>query len=315
MASKFGGIPIDQPVSKFGGVPMGEPISTLSIGGDPFKPTQGAQTPRQQAMADLAQETGFLEALGVSVGGGLINVARGAGLGPEFGVTEPIPSEIEKEAIGALRAERPITTAVGEAVGETLPFIAAGGPIGALESQVARTIGTGLLAGTEGGLIQAGRGEDVLKGAAIGSTIGLGAEILFPVLGRIGGKLIRRLTGKEPKGSLIAPDGQPTQELAEALDSAGMTFDDLTEDAVSVIQQQGGKFDPEQLARKEFLESQGLQPTRAQVTREAADFQAQQEVVKTSGRARTAVENQEAVLTSRFNDAVTQTTGDRKSVV
>ena len=129
--------------------------------------------------------------------------------------------------------------------------------------------------------------------------------------------MFQRVTGRAPKGAVIDAAGQPTQELNEALQSAGMTFQDLTDDSIELIQKKGAAVDPEQLARREFLESQGLTgeaaPTQAQVSRGADEFQRQQEVAKTTGRARTRLENQEAVLTSRFNDAVTETTGKSSS--
>ena len=57
-----------------------------------------------------------------------------------------------------------------------------------------------------------------------------------------------------------------------------------------------------------FLQDQGIVPTRAQVTGDATQFQAQQELAKTSGKVRRALEGQEAVLASRFENAVTAAT-------
>jgi hypothetical protein len=107
---------------------------------------------------------------------------------------------------------------------------------------------------------------------------------------------------------LLDAAGNPTEELQTALRAANTTFDDLSSDARRLLDASAGA-DPEQAARKAFLESQGLEPTSAQVTRDAQTFQDQQEAAKTSGRVREALEQQEAVLTSRFNQAVLETGG------
>jgi len=62
-------------------------------------------------------------------------------------------------------------------------------------------------------------------------------------------------------------------------------------------------------SRVDELRGAGLEPTKAQVTRDAADFQSQQESAKTSGRVRDALENQEATLSQGFDDAVSGTGG------
>ena len=63
------------------------------------------------------------------------------------------------------------------------------------------------------------------------------------------------------------------------------------------------------LSRKQFLEEQGLMPTQAQVTGDASQFQAQQELGKTSGKVRDALNLQEDVLVNRFENAITATGG------
>ena len=94
------------------------------------------------------------------------------------------------------------------------PLAAATGGISALAP---RALATGAVTAAEGGVISAGRGEDVLTGAGLGGAIGLGAEILFPVLGKLGGKIVRRVTGKAPGGAMLDASGRPTQKLQQAL--------------------------------------------------------------------------------------------------
>ena len=128
----------------------------------------------------------------------------------------------------------------------------------------------------------------------------------FPVIGRIGSKIFRNVTGKTPKAPLLNSSGQPTPEFVSALDKAGLSFDDIATEANRLIDIDDVD-DAVSLARKNFLEGQGIIPTRAQVTGDATQFQAQQELAKTSGKVRRALEGQETALSSRFENAVTET--------
>lgn len=281
--------------------------------------------------SELAQEEsegirGLLRTGAISTGRGLFKIGRALGLAdPE--------TETERRAFEALGEERPIVTTAGEIVGESLPFAAIPGTgvakgVGSLLTRAgARRIGqvvagragqiaaTGAIGATEGGVIAKGQGErleEQLGAAGIGGSIAAGIEAFSPLLGRLSGSLIRRLTGKAPKGALLTPQGLPTPELQTALDATGTTFDDLTEGAADLLSEQIGA-DPAQAARKAFLESQGLvaegAPTTAQVTRGATEFQAQQEAAKTSGRVRARLESQQGILTNKFDEAVAGTSG------
>lgn len=254
-------------------------------------------------------DIGAAQSLLIGMGKGFSDVGRGIGLvDPE--------TEDEKRAFEALQSERPITSNTGEILGQALPFIpaaltaeatvpalAAKSGLGASATQAARIAAQGAVGATEGGIISRGKGNDVLEGAGIGGLVAAGIEAVSPRVGRAIGAVFRRLTGKQPKGALVTVDGKPTEELQKVLDSFGITFDDFTNEGAELLK----KFvpeSPEQVARKTFLESQGLKPTRAQVTRDASDFQLQQETAKTSGRVRNALESQEAFLSSRFDNAI-----------
>jgi hypothetical protein len=266
------------------------------------KPAAPEQTDfRQQAMSELAEEVGPLQAFLIGAGKGMTDIGRGVGL------VEPA-GEIEKESIGALKEERPYTTGAGEIAGQAAPFLIPGTAAGRVAALPARALASGIVGGAEGAIIQRGTGGTGIEGAGMGAAVGMGAELLFPVLGRLGRKVYQRVTGRVPKGAMLDAAGQPTAELQEALDTSGMTFDDLTQDAAEVISKQQGVV-PEQVVRKEFLEAQGIEPTKAQITRNAADFQAQQEAAKTSSRVRDALEAQEAALTTRFDQKVLETGG------
>jgi hypothetical protein len=66
----------------------------------------------------------------------------------------------------------------------------------------------------------------------------------------------------------------------------------------------------EQAVRRTAFEAEGLNPTRAQVTRDAGEFQAQQEASKTSGPVRSRLEQQEARLQGAFEQKAIDTNGE-----
>lgn len=272
---------------------------------------QRVQAQREEALSQLSPERrAFLESISpaeaalIGAGRGFVNIGRGIGL-----VDDSTPSE--EQAFQELQAASPTATTIGQAVGEAAPFVPAAIATGGIAGLAPRVAATGALGGLEGGIITAGRGgeaEDITKGAGIGAAVASGIELGLPIIGRLGGRIIRNVTGKSPTAPVLKPDGTPTPELARALDRSGITFDDLTADAQRLVQS-GDVVEPEQAARKLFLEEQGITPTRAQVTGEASDFQSQQELFKVSGAVRRALEGQEDVLVNRFENAITGTGG------
>lgn len=260
---------------------------------------------RQQAVDETIKDIWPTTAFAISVGKGIENVGRGMGILPD-------PSEQSQEGMARLEKKFPISTTAGEITGEAAPFMVPGAKIGQLASVPLRVAASGVLGAAEGGILSNAEGQDIEKGAGLGAAFGMGAEVLFPIIGRLGRSVFQRIKGKPPVGAILDISGKPTPEFQEALEQSGLSFEDLRDDAVQLINE-GKAGDPAQAARKSFLESQGLKPTKAQVTRDAADFQAQQEAVKTSGRARSAIEEQESILSTRFNNSVRETTGDAYS--
>jgi len=263
---------------------------------------------------ELGKETaegpgGFLKTGAISTGRGLYKIGRA------IGIADP-ETEAEKLAFQALEKERPITTAVGGAIGETLPFLPFGVGAATLKGPIKRfaaEVGLGFI---EGGAIAKGEGRKFgsqLMSAGIGGTIAGAMELGIPVVGFIGSKIVRKVTGKKPTGPLLTKIGQPTPELQKALDSAGLTFEDMTDASIQILKDQPRLVDPNQAARKAFLEGQGLTdsaaPTTAQVTRGATEFQAQQEAAKTTGEVGARLEAQQGVLTNRFDETIAGTGG------
>ena len=135
MPSKFGGVPVDQPVSKFGGVPVEEspdPVVDESL--------------RSQAMKDLAQDTSFGEALMVGMGRGFMAIPRALGLAEK-------ENALIKESMTALSEESPMAFGAGEIIGEVAPFVAPGLGIGGLSTIPARVAAGTALGATEGAIL------------------------------------------------------------------------------------------------------------------------------------------------------------------
>jgi len=261
------------------------------------------EAPQQDFAQQLAAEVGPLEAAAIGAGRGLTTIGRGLGLAePEDPATA--------QAIAALKEQRPIVTGAGEIAGEAAPFLLPGAGLGAIAGIGARAAATGALGAAEGVLIARGQDataeEQAITGGIGGVAAGV-AELVLPRIGRIGGELIRRVLKKAPEDAVVDAAGVPSTELQQALSESGQTFEDLTQQAQAELR--GQAVEPADAARKAFLESQGLTPTRAQVTRGAEDFQLQQEAAKTSGRVRAALEGQEAILTSRFDNQILETGG------
>lgn len=245
-----------------------------------------------------------LEAFAVGMGKGFTDIGRGVGL-----VDQAAPSETE--SYERLKEYSPAATGAGEILGQSAPFVplgvaAAGIPV---KSAIGRAGLTGALGATEGGIIAKGEGrdaEEIALSAGIGGAVASALELGLPVVGRAGGKLIRSITGKPPKSSVITPDGIPTPELQNALDKMGASYDDL----IGEIRKTSQGLTPDQSARQAFMRSEGLEPTRAQITREKSDFIAQQEAAKVSSNIADALSDQNKILSTRFDSVVKGTGGD-----
>lgn len=269
-----------------------------------------------------ANDVGAAEALLIGLGKGFTDVGRGIGLIDDA-------TEQDQALFAELEAKQPIATTVGEITGQALPAVplalgaelavpalAAAGGFGTAATQAVRIGAQGAAGAVEGGVIAEGTGKDALAGAGIGGTLAAGIEAVSPIAGRAVVGLFRKIKGEPPKGALITPEGKATPELQAELDNTGFTFDEFTDEAASTLQKTAPE-STEQAARQAFLESQGLAgeaaPTQAQVTRGADEFQAQQEAAKTSTRVRQRLENQEAALSTRFDNKIIDTLGQSSS--
>lgn len=235
--------------------------------------TQAASI-RQKAYQDLAEDMSFGEALLVGMGRGFMEIPRGLGL-----VERETPET--QAAMEALSEAQPVATTVGEITGEVAPFIAPGLGIGAIPSLAGRIGAGATLGGLEGAILSSAKEQDVAAGAGIGATIGGGMEALFPVIGRLGRSVVQRVKGTAPKGALIDQAGRPTKELSEALEEAGMSFDDLTADAVDYLKGKTGA-DPLQAARAAKFSEEGIPITRGEMGQDFAQQTTEQRLLESA---------------------------------
>lgn len=258
---------------------------------------------RREAIGKLAAEGGAFQDFADSFGLGALRLQRGLGIKGDEG------RESEKLLSQALKDKSPIASTVGEILGESAPFIGLGVGAGALPTAVGRVAAAGGLGILEGGISARGSDENIAEKAITTGTVAASLEALLPSALRLGGSLVRKVLGRTATVAPIDTAGRPSAELVEALNKSNLTFADLDASARNMISKQANR-DPAELARKAFLEQQGIAPTQAQVTRDAASFQSQQELAKTSGAVRSTLESQQAVLTSRFDTGLEDAVGD-----
>ena len=265
---------------------------------------QQSITKENPALDALNAEQGPIDAMLIGAGRGLTTIGRALGL------AEP-EDKLTTQAYKGLEELRPISTTIGEVAGEAAPFLLPGGLAAKVATIPGRVAASGLLGATEAGLITKGKGgsgEDIVKSAGLGGTVAGTLELVLPVIGRVGGKIFRRLTGKTPNSPILTSAGEPSQEFMAALDKAGLTLDDVAKNSDELLSTLNIN-DAASVARKEFLERQGIKPTRAQITGDPNSFQAQSELVGQSGKVTNALKTQEAILQGRFENAVTATGG------
>jgi hypothetical protein len=241
------------------------------------------------AIDELNASLSGLQKFTIGLGRGLTNVARGLGLAEQ-------EDPVTKRAFERMADDSVIPT-VGQVVGEAAPFVAAAPLAGAglttstagrtlipaAQSTAARILGTGALGAAEGSIISKGGGgdtTDILAGGAIGGALAGGIEAISPVIGRLGRALFQRL-GKTPKGPLLTPDGTPTPEFQAALDQTGTRFEDLTEEAFTLVNREG--VNPEQAARAARFQSQGIPATAGDITQDFAQQAKEQRLLNQAG--------------------------------
>ena len=144
-------------------------------------------------------------------------------------------------------------------------------------------------------------------GGAVGSMIKTTAGGLAELAG------VRGLRAA-PKARLSTTAGTPTSRLAQAAVDTGLKAKDIGSEGMDLVKNLPADSDPQQVARAAFLHQQGFKgdtaPTKAQITRTTSDFRTQQELANETGQVQGRLENQNALLKSKFTDAAKATGGN-----
>ena len=240
----------------------------------PDQPVAQPDVTPESISKTIKEEPGIAEQFSMGIDIGLNNIFQGLGIGKK--ATPEQQQEFKNLTDDFFAAS------IGEAIGESAPFLplATIGPIAGITSFAGRIGLSGLLGGTEGGLIARGKGQDPLTGASIGTGIAVTAETVLPIVGKAIGKIFSK-TGKKPAGELIDASGNPTPELQTAMKETNTKFSDITNEVVAELKAAPAGVDPTQAARAARFESLGIPATKGDISQEFAQ-QAQEQRLLTS---------------------------------
>ena len=121
---------------------------------------------------------------------------------------------------------------------------------------------------------------------------------------------VRRIAGRSIP--VLREDGGLTDEALDTLRQSRASTGELDRTVAQRLQQQG-VLTPEQAETFNLFRSQGVSPTRANLTQTADDWQLQQEAIKRSGTMRSAVDSQDQALAARGDQLVARTGGQTSS--
>jgi len=232
-----------------GGVNLLAELQAQQAPAAPAAPTFDVEGERQRRLQELAQEPGVIESTLIAAGRGLTTVGRGVERLTGLDIPGIEPEErIEREAFEALQVERPVAAFVGEIAGEAAPFLIGG--IASVPAKILPRLAASFgLGAAEGAAIAAGQGatpEQIARTAGLGGTFASAAELALPVFGRVLGRTLRKLTGKNID-EVVDSAGNISAEVKKVLDGAGVTVEQLQDEAVRTIREAADT--PEGLAR------------------------------------------------------------------
>ena len=262
------------------------------------QPVQTNLSPGQQVFADMSP----LETFATMVGSGVHDVVSGLGFADK-------KTDYERSLIQAAKESDPIAAGLGEFTGQAAPGVALAVPLAAAAPTIgaaATTAGAVGLGGLEGYAIASGQGaseaEALASGVIGGATAGM-LEVFGPRIVEKASELFKKVTGKT-KYTATLKNGDITPEMTEELAKYNLTPQDVFDDALLETKDLDA-LTPQAAARRAALKEAGIDnPTRAQLTREADDFMEQEELAKRSSKVRNVLENQQATLTTRFDNKV-----------
>lgn len=205
-----------------------------------------------------------IESFMVNAGEGVTEVMRGLDMADQ-------PSNAKRRFVEQLNEDRPISSTVGNIAGQVTPFIAPGAATSLAPQLGYRAILSGILGVAEGGIIARGLGgnkEETIQAEGFGGAIAAGIEVLFPYLGSASRSILRRL--KRNPDNLVDKAGAPTLQFQQALDEAGVDFEDIKDFATEF----NSKTNPQQAAILADFRSAGVPATKGDISQ---DFRQQAE--------------------------------------
>ena len=260
--------------------------------------------------SDISKDVGAIQAGVVGLGSGLTRGFRG--IRTLFNMATGDDEEVkelrdiqrqESESLRALRVRNPILlglTEIGGEIASTLPLgLGIGGAalkgtglaaakFGASEGakKLLPRVAGGFAGGASEGAIIGSLEDKTASTATLGGAIGATAEAVLPRIGKVLGKVFRRSIEPEELATLVSrpesgPIG-PSPELAEALDSVGLNFGDITEAALKDIP--ASEQTATQAARAAVFEREGIKPAgRSRITQSHDDFAQALQLSRQSG--------------------------------
>lgn len=309
-------------------LPAGFEVETKqSGGGGPVLPAGFELELSGQAKTKLAGVTNFPESLALSVGRGVETI----GLGVERLTGIDIPgieprAEQGDIAFKALEEKRPIATTVGQVGGETLPFLI-GGIARVPQSLFFRLSAAFGLGAVEGATIVAGQGKDIAeidKAAGLGGFLAGAAELVLPIFGRILGRTLRKVTGKNID-EVIDGAGNINAEVKKTLDDHGITVDQLQDEAVQTVREAADTPDglarlkagleageaPEVAARATLFDDLGIPTTKSRLEQAPEAFLQERQLARDiDSKPATALRERLAAESQGFKDVAEKTADD-----
>jgi hypothetical protein len=176
----------------------------------------------------------------VGAGRGVDNLLRGAQVAIPGMSPDPRDPTVEA-AYGDLSERYPISTTAGEVLGEAAPFAIGGyGAQRFLEKAgtrlLTRLATQGAIGGAEGGIVAAGREQNVPLSIAIGAGLTVGVDLVAPYVYRALNSLVRNVFNRSPKGPVINPAGDLSEETLAAAEQAGLSPDELIDEVLDLAE-------------------------------------------------------------------------------
>ena len=96
-----------------------------------------------------------------------------------------------------------------------------------------------MLGAAEGGISARTEDSDVGRGAAIGGSFAAAMELAAPIIGRLGGALFKKLTGKAPKAPIVDVSGNYSDEFTTLMSDNNISSADFIDDVQNVASGSG----------------------------------------------------------------------------